>query len=47
MFAKLYVEALLADEDLADQVWKLWGAVWRCGKARDCPGCDDEASLML
>ena len=24
MFTRLYVEALLADEDLADQVWELW-----------------------
>lgn len=24
MLAELYIEALLADEDLADQVWELW-----------------------
>ena len=24
MLTKLYVEALLIDEDLADQVWALW-----------------------
>ena len=24
MLTRLYVEALLADEDLADQVWELW-----------------------
>jgi len=24
MFTELYIEALLADEDLADQVWDLW-----------------------
>ena len=26
MFTGLYIEALLADEDLADQVWELWNA---------------------
>ena len=26
MFACIYVEALLANEELADQVWDLWGA---------------------
>jgi hypothetical protein len=26
MFERLYVEALLVDEDLADQVWELWNA---------------------
>ena len=26
MVDSLYVEALLADEDLADQVWELWNA---------------------
>jgi len=26
MLARLYVEALLADSDLADQVWELWDA---------------------
>jgi len=25
VFAQLYIEAPLADEDLADQVWELWG----------------------
>ena len=24
MFIELYIEALLVDEDLADQVWELW-----------------------
>ena len=24
MLTRLYVEALLTDEDLADQVWELW-----------------------
>ena len=24
MFTQIYIEALLADEDLADQVWELW-----------------------
>ena len=31
MLANLYVEALLADEDLADQVWEAWAA----GELRD------------
>ena len=26
MFTELYVEALLADENSADQVWELWTA---------------------
>ena len=26
MLTKLYVEALLVDEDLADQVWEAWNA---------------------
>jgi hypothetical protein len=26
MFTELYIEALLVDEDLADQVWELWNA---------------------
>ena len=26
MLTKLYIEALLADEDMADQVWGLWNA---------------------
>jgi hypothetical protein len=26
MLAELYIEALLVDEDLADQVWELWNA---------------------
>ena len=24
MFAEIYIEALLVDEELADQVWELW-----------------------
>ena len=24
MFARLYIEALLVDKDLADQVWEAW-----------------------
>jgi len=24
MFTEIYIEALLVDEDLADQVWELW-----------------------
>ena len=26
MLTEIYIEALLADEDLADQVWVLWNA---------------------
>ena len=26
MLTELYIEALLVDEDLADQVWELWNA---------------------
>jgi len=26
MFTEIYIEALLVDEDLADQVWALWNA---------------------
>ena len=26
MLTEIYTEALLADEDLADQVWELWNA---------------------
>lgn len=26
MLTELYIEALLANEDLADQVWELWDA---------------------
>ena len=26
MLTRLYVEALLVDEDLADQLWELWNA---------------------
>ena len=26
MLTEIYIEALLVDEDLADQVWKLWDA---------------------
>ena len=26
MLTELYIEALLADEDLADEVWELWDA---------------------
>jgi len=26
MLTELYIEALLIDEDLADQVWELWNA---------------------
>ncbi len=26
MLTEIYIEALLVDEDLADQVWELWDA---------------------
>lgn len=26
MLTEIYIEALLVNEDLADQVWKMWGA---------------------
>ena len=26
MLTEIYIEALLADEELADQVWELWNA---------------------
>ncbi len=26
MFSRLYIEALLVDEELADQVWDAWNA---------------------
>ena len=26
MFTELYIEALLVDEELANQVWELWNA---------------------
>ena len=26
MLTEIYIEALLVDEDLADQVWELWNA---------------------
>ena len=26
MLTEIYIEALLVDEDLADQVWQLWDA---------------------
>ena len=26
MLTKIYIEALLVDENLADQVWELWNA---------------------
>jgi len=28
MLTEIYIEALLADEDLADQVWELWDAAY-------------------
>ena len=32
MLARLYVEALLVDESLADQVWELWNAEGNYGR---------------
>lgn len=46
MFTKFYIEALLVDEDLADQVWELWhegvitdglAAMAWCIVAAQCP----------
>ena len=31
MLTELYIEALLVDEDLADQVWEIWD----CGQVSD------------
>ena len=36
MLIELYIEALLVDEDLADQMWKLW----------DSSSIDDETSAI-
>jgi hypothetical protein len=41
MLARLYVEALLANEYLADQVWELWNA----GVITD--GCAARASAII
>ena len=35
MLTELYIEALLADEDLADQVWEAWDA-GKLGNAAAC-----------
>ncbi len=35
MLTELYIEALLVDEDLADQVWE----AWRTGEADDETAC--------
>ena len=35
MLTKIYIEALLVDEELADQVWEAWDA----GKADDETAC--------
>jgi len=35
MLTQIYIEALLVDEDLADQVWKAWDA----GKIGDLAVC--------
>ena len=37
MLTRLYIEALLVDEDLADQVWEAW----------DAGEIDDLCALML
>ncbi len=41
MFTEIYVEALLVDEDLADQVWKEWDT----GKIDDQIACI--ASMLI
>jgi len=38
MLTEIYIEALLVDEDLADQAWELWG---------DGAIADDLAALAL
>ena len=35
MLTEIYIEALLVDEELADQVWKAWNA----GKLNDVAAC--------
>ncbi len=35
MLTEIYIEALLVDEDLADQVWEAWNA----GEATDETAC--------
>ncbi len=35
MLTEIYIEALLVDEKLADQVWEAWEA----GKLTDCAAC--------
>ncbi len=49
MLTELYIEALLVDEELADQVWEAWGArlisgemaawVWRMIQAEPQSRC--------
>lgn len=56
MLAELYIEALLVDEDLADQVWELWNAgvmtddlathCWATIWRRQLPGGDDKPSII-
>ena len=36
MLTELYIEALLVDEDLADQVWELWNAGWISDELAAC-----------
>ena len=40
MLVDLYVEALLADEVLADQVWKLWNAGVITDEIAECAWCN-------
>jgi len=35
MFTEIYIEVLLVDEDLADQVWELWDASGSLTKSID------------
>ena len=39
MLTKLYIEALLADESLADQVWELWNAQQISDELAACAWC--------
>ena len=38
MLTEIYIEALLVDEELADQVWEVW-ELWDAGKANDETTC--------
>ena len=38
MLTRLYIEALLVDEELADQVWEAWEA-WNVGNLTESAAC--------